>query len=1068
MSRIVFSIRFVRLILVVCLSLSFLASPWALTTFAQQGAEKKESSNEAKRRFSAAAELQNEGLFDLAVSDWQDFVKEFPDDPLAPKARHYLGVCLIQTKKYDEAAKQLATLIENEPKFEFRDEALLNLGSARYSVAGKSNAKADFGKAADAYEQLLKEFAESKFVPTALFYLGEAYYAMEEYKKAADAYQRHINDFAEDKLRPDALYALGITQLLINQAKQAEATFDRYLEEFPDSKMAALIKMHKADALFDQKKYAPAEKLYAETAADDSFEQADRSLLQQAYCVSYQKKYGPAAELFASLPEKYPKSPNVLAATLAAGSSYNLAGNHGKAIEWLKKVSGKDEVTAAHYLARSYIAQNKPAEALAAVEKVLPKAEGNSLYIDLLMDQADALVEIPDRRKDSVAKYAAIAEKHPNHAKAPTALYYAAWAAFDTGDPKQALNYTEEYLAKHEDHELAGAVRAVAGDAYLATGEQAKAEEIFRDLLANKPDDENAERWKLLLGWSLYRQQKYEDTIAAIAPAIEEINASDLKSEAYFLIGSSNFSQGKYKPAEEQLQKSYETNPKSGITDNVLLLLSRAQRLQDKFKPAQDTARKLIEEFPKSDILDRANYHLAEYLYSSGKYKDAAEIYAALVENFSTSDIVPDALYWLGWSHITLNQHQQAIDALSKLISSHSDHKLAGPAHFARGKSYRLANKYGEAIADFDAYLATNPKQSEKSAALLDRGLAQMDYKKLQDAAQSFETILAENEKFESADKVLYNLAWCYKDLDKQKQAVDTFEKLANGHGDSPFAGEAFYHVGESRYGKKEYKQAAEAYANSKEKAAKAGEKDVAELSAHKLGWSHYHLGAFDDAHGVFADQVKSYPNGKYVREGEFMAAECLYKQDDFENALAAFKKVQANPPSAESYKVLALLHGAQSATQQEQWDEALAMVESALESFPETAYRPELLYEKAWSLKNKDQLDDAMKLFEEITDLSQREVACRARLMVGEIHFEKGEHKEAIREFFRVFRGYKGAPASYDRWKAQATYETARCFEVLKTVDSAKKFYQEVLDNYPKSQVASLAKQRLDALEKL
>ena len=85
------------------------------------------SANAAKIQFSAAAELQNEGLFELAVGEWRAFLEKFPKDPLAAKARHYLGVCLIQEKQYPQAAAELSKIVSQHPKFELLDETLLNL-----------------------------------------------------------------------------------------------------------------------------------------------------------------------------------------------------------------------------------------------------------------------------------------------------------------------------------------------------------------------------------------------------------------------------------------------------------------------------------------------------------------------------------------------------------------------------------------------------------------------------------------------------------------------------------------------------------------------------------------------------------------------------------------------------------------------------------------------------------------------------------------------------------------------------------------------------------------------------
>jgi TolA-binding protein len=1029
--------------------------------------DEKKSSAAAKRQFSAAAELQNEKLFDLSAKEWATFIKKYPTDPLVGKAKHYQGVCLIQLKKYTEAVAALSALIKADPKFELRDESLLNLGSAQYSLAAASNDKATFGLAAAAYDQLTKEYPKSKFMPTALFYLGECYYAMGDQAKAAAAYAEHVKQFPEDALRGDALYALGVTQLTLKQSVEAEATFDTFLKESPESPLATLMSMHKADALFDQGKFADAQALYAATAKVTNFEQADRSTLQQGHCLSNQKKFAEAAATFVSLTTGFPKSAYIAEATLGAGSCFHFAGSNEDAVKWLAKIQGGDAVTAAHYLARAYLAIGKAPEALAAVEKVLPMAAGNAFHVELLMDQADAMHEIPERRKDAVARYAAIAANHAGSPKAPNALYFAAWAAFDIGDADESLKHVEAYLQKHSDHELVSAVKSVAGDSYLKTKAYDSAEATFRELLQKFPNNDNAQRWKLLLGWSLYHQKKHQDTVATLAPFVATAKAADIKSEAVFLVGSSHFALKEYEKARDELKSSYDVNPKSANAANALLTLSRSQRLLKDLKTAQETAKKLIAEFPASNLLDRAHYHLGEFLYSDGNYKDAAAAYSTLIEKWPNSPLIPSALYWLGWSQSSLDQNDLAIVSFTSLITDHVDHELIGPARFARGKAYRKARKHAEAVKDLDAYLATNPAQKDKSAALLEKGLAQMDLEDNPGAIESLQAIVDDDVKFASMDKVKYNLAWALKDTDKEEEAVKVFAALATDHPDSSFAGEGHYHVGQKHYDDKEYVKAAAAYTQAQVKAAAAGEESIAEISAHKLGWSQYHQTDYKKAHDVFAGQVKSFANGKYVAEGNFMVAECLFKQDQFDAALGAYQKVIANPPKSEDFQMLVLLHGGQSAAASDEkanWVVGLKMLEECRKKFGEKPAKHQMQFAIARIKKQQAEYPEALKLFEEVT-AAPGEIGCRAQLMIGDIKFLQKEHKEAIGEYVKVFRGYRTAPKSYDKWKAQATYEAAVCYQELKAAASAKKYFQEVIDKFPESEVVGPAKDRLKAL---
>ena len=101
----------------------------------EQPAAAVKSSPEATRLYQDAANAQNGMAFDIAVEEWQKFLKDHPKDPLAAKAQHYLGVCQLQLKKPDQAAEAFQAVIKNHPKFELLEETLLNLASCQYSQA---------------------------------------------------------------------------------------------------------------------------------------------------------------------------------------------------------------------------------------------------------------------------------------------------------------------------------------------------------------------------------------------------------------------------------------------------------------------------------------------------------------------------------------------------------------------------------------------------------------------------------------------------------------------------------------------------------------------------------------------------------------------------------------------------------------------------------------------------------------------------------------------------------------------------------------------------------------------
>jgi TolA-binding protein len=219
------------------------------------------------------------------------------------------------------------------------------------------------------------------------------------------------------------------------------------------------------------------------------------------------------------------------------------------------------------------------------------------------------------------------------------------------------------------------------------------------------------------------------------------------------------------------------------------------------------------------------------------------------------------------------------------------------------------------------------------------------------------------------------------------------------------------------------------------------------------------------DARQTFTYQRSTWPQGSLAIDALFMEGECLFKLKKYPEALAAYQQVKN--PSSKDFQILTLLHSAQSLGQIKQeprnaaWQKSLDLLDRCVKDFPDSSYLPEVLYERGWALQNLGKMDEAMGEYEQVVAKSNSEAAARAQFMIGEILFQQKKHAEAVKSFFKVVYGY-----GYPQWQADAAYEAARCFEVLQKKSQAVKQYQEVVDKFPQSDKAPLAKERIKSLQ--
>jgi len=1030
----------------------------AILAFGSNVAKGQETPDPAVPAYAAAVQLQNHGSYDLAEAAWTKFIQQFKNDPRIGRATHYLGVCYFQQKKYDQALATFQNVIKTYPQLDLLDASYLYLGVTQYTLA--QNGKPElFAAAADTFNALITKYPQGRYVPDALFYRGECFYLQGKKQEATEVYGQFVSRFPDHKFLADALYAMGVAQEETNQHQEAAKTYDAFLAKFPGSALAVEVGMRRGETLFAAGQYEEAAKRFAAAASTPNFAHADYAILRQADALSQLKQYAEAAALYASVPARFPQSEHAGRALLAGGKSYYLAGNFAEARKLLEKAQAAGGPTAgdaAHWLAKSLLKDKQPAEALEAVQKALAQAGDSPMAAQLMMDQADALYDVPERRKESIEAYAAVAAKYPNDPVAPQALYMAGFAALETGAYDVALKHATAFLAAYAKHELVPDVTHVAAESQLLLGKAPEAEKLYAQLLQGHASHADADLWKVRRALALVLQKKPQEAIAALQPALAAIRTPALAAEAQFLIGSSQLELNQDADAVKSLEASLAADARWRQADEARLALAGAYRRAGDLAKAKAEAARLIAEFPASPLLDKAHYRLGEYGYLAGDWAAAAAAYQQVVAKWPQSPLVPNAMHELGCAQLNQKDAAGAEKTLDQLLQQHPQHAIAARARYTRGMARYQQDKFAPAVEDLQAMLQADPKAAEQADARYVLGLCQMGLKQYDAAAATFRGLLAQDPPYRGADNALYQLAWSLKLAGDEAKAAQSFDELATKYPDSPRTAEARYHVAEEAYKNKDYDKAVWTYY---EVIKKAGKSELSEKAGHKMGWAYYHQGDYERAQQTFHFQQAAYPTGTLGADAAFMEAECLFKQNKFAEALAAFEKLKTF--STPEFQALALLHAGQAAAQLKQWDKSLQQLAQCVEKFPDSPHVAEALYEQGWAKQNLNKPDEAMALYQQVIAKAPiQEVAARAQFMIGELQFAQKNHAEAVSSFFKVVYGY-----SYPKWQAEAAYEAARCLEVLEKKEQAAKVYRELIEKFPESDKVPQAKERVKQL---
>ncbi len=652
------------------------------------------------------------------------------------------------------------------------------------------------------------------------------------------------------------------------------------------------------------------------------------------------------------------------------------------------------------------------------------------------------------------------------------------------GKPADAKTWAERFLKQFGKDDLAADAGYVLAESQLQLGERAEAIAGLTALIKNHSSNPMLNAWKLRLSTATFLNGDYEGTLKTLKKDFSSFQEAEQQAEAQFLMGASLLRLNQPKEAVTAFETSRKLAPKWSQADESMLLLSQAFQQNNELDKSKQTLQQLIQEYPSSRFKVQAQYRLGQMAANAGEYAQAIALYDQILGKGERNPNLDFVAYAKAFVLMQMEKYDESVAILKPLAIESRNDGVGRESRLALAINYRKKGDLDESLKILKRVVETAEAGDYQVKGLYEYGITCSQKKEYETAIASFQRIRKEYPKFVNLDKVLFELAWCYKEQEKAENAAEIFTELVNQFPGSSLAAEANYHVGQGLYEQKNFDKAVSAYS-----AAYSNSKDrsVQEKSLHKMGWALFKQEQYDKANERFQQQLKSFPEGELRVDGLFMSAQCRFKKEDFAGAFEVYGKARSSLEShpdpesiSESIRALIYLHGAQCLRELKKFDQSEGWLKVFTTQYAKSPFLPEALYELAYSYQNQQKIDDALKLYEEVASKYRNEISARARFMMGEVYFAKREFPKAISEYQRVMFGYGGkqAPEEIKNWQARSGIEAGRCAETLingqkgekltKSISIAKEFYQYVLDNHPKSDLAPQAEIRLAALNKM
>ena len=288
-----------------------------------------------------------------------------------------------------------------------------------------------------------------------------------------------------------------------------------------------------------------------------------------------------------------------------------------------------------------------------------------------------------------------------------------------------------------------------------------------------------------------------------------------------------------------------------------------------------------------------------------------------------------------------------------------------------------------------------------------------------------------------------------------EQRAIDCYRKIIAAAPDSTMAAQARCELAEMHSAREEADKAIELLTDALEKA------PVTEVPERlRLGLAAAHLTRKNPVQALACVQpILANPASPAGPEARAMAGEALIQQQDWPKAILQLTPFRDDDKLRNIAGVSdrALLRLGHALSQAGQWDTSRQSFEALVQRYPQSPWIDEARYGIGWAFQNQKNYDNAVTAFTEVTKRTAAEIAAKAQLQIGLCRVEQKRFEDAVGALQAVAFTY-----AYPELTAAARCETARAQIELKKPEEASRQWQQVLNDYPKSPWAEVAKKGL------
>ncbi|MCP4782207.1 MAG: tetratricopeptide repeat protein [Fuerstiella sp.] len=985
--------------------------------------------------FNLAVNLFRKERWNLASDTFGAFLKTYPQHPRASLAQLYYGLSLNSLEDYGPARKQFEAFIADNPSSR-------NIADAKYRLADCSFYLKEYPTAIAQLTDYLSRHSGHNLNNWASLMLGNSYNAVRDWSKAELTLRALVAVPPEAQLIPDATFALA-----------------RSLEG-----------LEKKDESLQ---------LYAQVAAQKVAVLSARALARMGTMHFEDGEYEKASESYNRIVTEYKGQPIANSAALQSGVASFRLGKHEAALASLKNVAAESKLLPQAAMLKGLCLRElgQLDNARKTLSDAYAAAGDTPLAAEILFKRAQ-VEQLDDRKQLAAQMFRDLADRWPQDSHVVDSLFNAAELLMELEDLQTSRSLLNRISADFPDQLKTPRVQILVGRILLNDQKPKDAMTVLRAVMAS-PDvtsmDASLARYHLIR--SLHQDEQFEMVLTEIKPLREKLRDpmyADLIG-ALALAAMSSLELKQYPDVQEFADELLQLQPDNTQAADVLAARAVAfSHLQDVSAASADLDR-LVKEFPENPQTWMAVLQSAEAAWQHEDYVTSATLFEVAAKHEPDRKVHAAAVSGAAWSRYRLKEFAKSQLLFSLFSETYPKSDSAAESAYMAALSLCEA---GDGKSAAPLFAALHKQLAEKAAS--DPGGINAPW--LLDSGQMFARLIGQDGQVDAADKAWDALAktfakydrldvildeWAYLNLqhERYERADGIYRQLLAEFPNSPYAGQARLSLAESNMLANELESALREFtviATDKrypESAREPAMYHVIDISAAQRMWPNVlkfaKLFAVEFGASPHASKVQLFHGEAFLDQGNLTEAEQVLQE--------LRKETLEGQHSASDWtdRIWVLL--AEVALTRKQYADIDSMADELVAHSPNSRFLFQMrdVQGRRWKSQAAPDFAKARDYFQQVTlDEVGRgtETAARCQFLIGETLLLENRRKEALTEYHRVYLNYQGA----DEWRMRGLFQAAGCELALGDKSGAVRSYQDLVTDFPESELARQAAEKL------